>query len=354
MSLPGPQERLVPEAQQGEISLLEHLLRYRFCTQFVRGRRVLDVATGTGYGAHMLAQAGAVAVVGMDYDPQAITYARRHYPGPSFVVGDAHHLPFPNGAFQVVVSLETIEHLERPETFLDEVRRVLAPQGLLILSTPQKGVYPPGNPYHRQEFTAEELSSLLQARFRWVELWFQDLWLAASALPQATLRLRGPLRTIALIKEEASEASSSIYILALASDAVPPRPHPYISLGPRYTEFVLRELIRRDLALQGLQEAKESAEAQARHLEEKLAALSARHQEAVAALQETLCHMEARLAQQGEELAAARAHLQELAQSTPLVLWAALRTFLPPALRRPLSQALRPLVRALRRRLPPP
>jgi len=350
MTSPGPHERLVPEVHQGQVAYLEHLLRYRFCAQFVRGRRVLDVATGSGYGAQALAQAGAALVVGLDYDPQAIGYARQHYPGPAFVVADAHHLPFPPAAFQVVVSLETIEHLERPEAFLDEVRRVLAPGGLLILSTPQKGVYPPGNPYHVREFTVEELASLLQARFPEVELWFQDLWLAASALPEATLRLRGPLPSLSLTKEEASDAAASVYILALASDAPLPRPRPHLSLGPRYSDFVLRELIRRDLALEELQRAKEAAEAQARRLQEDLSGL----REAVAQLEARLSQREGELAQARAELLATRARLEALAQSAPLVLWRALGAWLPPALRRRLSLALQPLVRALRRRLPPP
>jgi SAM-dependent methyltransferase len=343
MSSPGPEERMVPEAHQGQVSYLEHILRYRFCAQFAPGRRVLDVATGSGYGAHLLAQAGAQLVVGIDRDHGAIAYARRHYPGPMFVLGDAHHLPFPDGSFQLVVSLETIEHLEHPEAFLDEVRRVLARDGLLVLSTPQKDVYPPGNPYHLREFTADELISLLQERFRETELWLQDLWLASAALPKGLLPVQGPAPSVAVSKEEPAQPSHCLYLLALASDSPLPHPQPHVGLGPRYSDFVLRELIRRDVSIHMLQGAKEAAEAEVGRLREEVSAL----RQEVGSLREAAGHIRQLLEDRERALAQAHSQLRELGESIPLLLWQKGSRLVPPSLKR----ALRPALRALRRRL---
>jgi len=92
----------------------EHLARYRWAARWATGQRVLDVACGTGYGSHILHKAGAKQVVGLDIHRPALDFALHRYPGPHYVQADAMSLPIQNGVFDVVVSIETLEHLSDP------------------------------------------------------------------------------------------------------------------------------------------------------------------------------------------------------------------------------------------------
>ena len=120
-------ERLVPE-EAVEASLQEHVARYRFARERVRGR-ILDVACGTGYGTAML------GAVGLDLSLEALRYARRH-PAP-YVAADAAVLPF-GRVFDAVVSFETIEHVADAGRFVSECARVLKPGGVFLVSTPNR------------------------------------------------------------------------------------------------------------------------------------------------------------------------------------------------------------------------
>lgn len=119
--------------------LTAHRKRYGFARQFCAGRRVLDLACGAGYGARMLALA-ARRVVAADFDQPTLEEAAWRFARANIahVCADGTQLPFADRAFDVVVSCETIEHLwpEQVARFLSEFRRVLAPGGTLILSTP--------------------------------------------------------------------------------------------------------------------------------------------------------------------------------------------------------------------------
>ncbi len=128
--------------------------------------RVLDVACGNGFGTRMIAERCAAAV-GVDRDDESIALARDAAADDSteYLNADALDMPFADAAFDAVLSMETLEHLS-PEPFLDEVRRVLAPGGLLILSTPQNRLgHIPLMPAHHHEFSLEELTELVAPRF---------------------------------------------------------------------------------------------------------------------------------------------------------------------------------------------
>ena len=127
-SLAATGERLVPDQQHGELVHAEHLARYRLAAQLARGRRVLDAASGEGYGSAILAAAGATSVTGIDLDRDAVDHAGARY-GLNFEVADVAALPFPEASFDVVVSFETIEHVPDAVAALREFRRVLAPRG---------------------------------------------------------------------------------------------------------------------------------------------------------------------------------------------------------------------------------
>jgi SAM-dependent methyltransferase len=168
-------ERFLPECR-GEI-WLEHWHRYHFAAKLARDRRVLDVASGEGYGSALLA-ATAADVVGVDSAHEAIDHSRAaygHLGNLQFVRGDCTSLPFADGSFDLVVSFETIEHIAGQREFLDEVRRVLAADGMLLLSSPNKAEYTDrrgyANPFHVAELYRDELVRLLDPVFSHT-LWY--------------------------------------------------------------------------------------------------------------------------------------------------------------------------------------
>jgi SAM-dependent methyltransferase len=175
-------ERLVPELQHGELVHAEHLARYHFAAQLAHSRRVLDAACGEGYGSQILADAGAAGVVGVDVDERAVEHARSRYPLPEFQVAEVASLPFPDGSFDLIVSFETIEHVPQQEAVLAEWRRVLAADGHLIVSTPNKHQYLVENEFHEREFTHEEFVSLLEGVFPSVQLILQHNWVTSAVL----------------------------------------------------------------------------------------------------------------------------------------------------------------------------
>jgi SAM-dependent methyltransferase len=160
----------------GSPSWGDHRGRYHFGAGFVRGRYVLDIACGSGLGADILLDTGAKGVVGVDTAPEALARTRERRPrGASLCRADGARLPFRDGSFGAVTSFETLEHVREPDRLLDELHRVLGPDGVLVLSTPNAlhtkpidGT--PRNPFHVREFTPTELENILTARFRQVEL----------------------------------------------------------------------------------------------------------------------------------------------------------------------------------------
>jgi SAM-dependent methyltransferase len=184
--LPFTGERYVP-GTPGEIAH-EHWHRYAFTRAFVDGRRVLDVACGEGYGAAFLAEA-ARFVVGVDIDEGAVAHARDAYGARDnvrFVRGSAAALPLAAGTIDAVVSFETIEHLRAADQarMLAEFARVLAPDGVLILSSPNRPEYSEArayvNPYHLHELDRDELTGLLAADFPAQRWYRQRRWLGSA------------------------------------------------------------------------------------------------------------------------------------------------------------------------------
>jgi SAM-dependent methyltransferase len=159
----------------------EHAARYVFAAPYLAGRRVLDIACGTGYGLAFLG-AQTRFTVGADLDFEAVRKARREITDDrtTAIVSDGYLLPFADGSFDAITSFETLEHLEERSRFLGELRRVLAPQGLCIMSTPNANYTQPvngrpKNPHHVFEYKPEELVVELNAHFPRVELLGQDL-----------------------------------------------------------------------------------------------------------------------------------------------------------------------------------
>jgi SAM-dependent methyltransferase len=196
----------------------EHLARYWLAADLASGLDVLDAGCGVGYGAEMIARAGASRVVGIDLAPEAIAAAsERVGEMADFQVGDVQDLPFDEGSFDLVVCFEVLEHLEDPEPAITALKDVLREGGLLIASSPNRGVYPPGNPYHLHEFTLEELRDALTARFANVVLMRQHPWLT-SLIDDGTLNSPGEEPVRASVARAGQAVDAWTYVVALASD----------------------------------------------------------------------------------------------------------------------------------------
>lgn len=160
-----------------------HLRRYEFAALLSNGRRCLDAACGTGYGAEVLMGAGAArSYVGVDIDSHAVQYAQRRHGASAIVPADqcrdirflcasAAQTGLESASVDVAVSFETIEHMPDPTAFIDELSRVLTPGGTLVLSTPNDTG---PTDFHVQSFTRDSLSGLLARHFtspRWFGQW---------------------------------------------------------------------------------------------------------------------------------------------------------------------------------------
>lgn len=167
-------ERMVPEAADPN-TFWEHVYRYKFATQFVKDKRVLDVACGEGYGTAALLKAGAKSVIGVDISEEACLHASAKY-GVETIVGSAENIPLPNKSVDLIVSFETIEHLIKPEIFLKECVRVLTDKGQIIVSTPNRDIYSEQghhNSFSRHEMNKAEFVSLLNIYFNELKLFTQ-------------------------------------------------------------------------------------------------------------------------------------------------------------------------------------
>jgi len=166
-------ERFTPECVR-EICY-EHMHRYALAGELTHGKTVLDAACGEGFGAfHLAATARHVSAVDISQSTIAHASARYRRDNLSFQVADCRALPFADGQFDCIVSFETLEHLQDQARMIREFRRVLASDGFLLISSPDKAVYTEqlgnDNPFHLRELYRQELEDLLAGEFPAVRL----------------------------------------------------------------------------------------------------------------------------------------------------------------------------------------
>ena len=164
---------LGPDFEKGLI-YKEHLSRYKFCLNYVSDKTVLDLGSSRRDGPILL---GALAkeVIAMDIQFFDIKYARDNFAknNVKYLNADGVSLPFKTANFDVVICLEVIEHILDHDKLLTEIRRVLRPGGVSIISTPNKKMVKifgtQDNPLHVKEIECEEFKSLLDKYFNKVE-----------------------------------------------------------------------------------------------------------------------------------------------------------------------------------------
>jgi 2-polyprenyl-3-methyl-5-hydroxy-6-metoxy-1,4-benzoquinol methylase len=147
-----------------------HLSRYSIVKTICKGKRILDIACGEGYGSYLLSQWGAEEVVGIDISQEAIEKANKHFKldNINFYKMDAGNLnKIEDASFDLIVSFETIEHLKNPGKFLKEVVRVATKNAIIVISCPNDYFYYPDvkqyNPYHTKKYTFEDFVEMTES-----------------------------------------------------------------------------------------------------------------------------------------------------------------------------------------------
>lgn len=210
-------ERVIPNCPEIEHLYQEHLVRYRFASQYAQSKVVLDFGCGTGYGSYLLHEKGARKVVGVDISKDAIDYCNSNYKANNleFKSDDCTKCQLQNSTFDIIVSFEVIEHLKMVDCFLSEVKRLLKKNGLFVVSTPNKLTYQGSNKFHVTEYTEQEFRALLKKYFTYVEIFYQSY--------PAALAIYKPGRSekiteIDIPHLEIKNVESAMYFVAVCAD----------------------------------------------------------------------------------------------------------------------------------------
>lgn len=218
-------ERLIMNSNWNLKTKMEHLHRYTIISKYTKGKVVLDAACGTGYGTEIISR-NAKKIYGIDLDTDAIDYCNEKYHKDNlhYIKMSVTELDFPNEMFDIVVSFETFEHIsyEDEVKFLNEIKRVLKKDGILVLSVPNDtllrrlvyGNYV--NEFHLVDFSERKFVELLQKYFENVKLYYQTVSSSSTILKKTNLSDA----TEMIVDCDKIDAENERFYIALCSDAV--------------------------------------------------------------------------------------------------------------------------------------
>lgn len=178
-------ERFIPTIMDDEMITYEHWHRYYVANEFIKDKVVLDIACGTGYGTFFMSKS-AKNCIGIDICPETIKYANKNYSKNNieFKQGSIVEIPIEDKSIDVIVSFETIEHIDEQmqKNALKEYKRVLKDDGILFISSPNIDCwdYNPSNPFHLKEFSAKEFVDFLKNEFKYVNYAGQEVKASSS------------------------------------------------------------------------------------------------------------------------------------------------------------------------------
>jgi 2-polyprenyl-3-methyl-5-hydroxy-6-metoxy-1,4-benzoquinol methylase len=308
-------ERFDPREGEGTLIDTEHRARYWWASRLVAGKDVLDAGCGLGYGTEILASAGARAVSGVDIDPAAVEEAESRFgeSAAAIVEGDLQELPLDDDSFDAVVCFEAIEHVEDGGRALAELRRVLRPDGLLLVSSPNPDVYPSGNEHHVHEYRPAELAAAVGEHFAHVSGYRQHPWLASTIEPAGDDAADPPdgLRESQQVRRTAAlEPGDETFGIVAASDEELPAIADVTVLGNAFevdwwSEQVANGRARGDAAAREARRATRAAKKEARE------AIAAAEERARRHIQETDDNARQAVAQSAARESAATERLRE-------------------------------------------
>ena len=176
MQIENTGERILPE-KETPLFIARHFCAYKFAGGYCAGKKVLDIGTGEGYGAHYLSKISR-EVIGLDYDAQAVSFAKEKYKAENlqFCQLNIKNLKSIGKLFEVVCCFQVIEHIEDADNFLEQIREILTDSGVFICSTPNKLDASPNsdtplNKFHVLEYEPEEFTGLLGKYFGKVDIY---------------------------------------------------------------------------------------------------------------------------------------------------------------------------------------
>lgn len=218
--------------ENGYLEAAIHMGRYASAVSFVENKRVLDLACGEGFGAYFLASFGPKIITAVDISGEAIRKAKKSFVHPSleFLEADARNVSrlFQPNSFDVVISYETFEHIENPQDYLLEIKKVLAPGGIVVISCPNDNWYYPeesnSNPFHIKKYTFLEFRKVTEEVFGKATFWLNG----TPAIGFQNVQVFPPMQAPNLGDSWIQVQQSDTYLVKVENDAQ------YQDLTPSY------------------------------------------------------------------------------------------------------------------------
>jgi SAM-dependent methyltransferase len=330
-------ERLsfAPDEPHQAIEAAIHLCRYQLARPLCSGKRVLDVACGEGYGARLMLDWGAASVDGVDVSEEAIARANDLFRGERVrfhqLAAERLEETFAPGSFDLAITLETMEHVPDPASFLRSLRRLVAPGGAIVVSCPNDHWYYPReedrNPFHLRKFTFDEFRILAEDALGTAAMWllgtpaegFMNVVASSDLIgrtePRRTVMFEArDEQTIVVPTEEHVDGANCAYFVGVWATAVDAGRAGGAVIHPASMDSGSRGAARRSLPLASDVDRLRHDLAQARADVEESRRLVARHKNAAstaiaenALLRDSVARMKTELAEAREKLAASEA-----------------------------------------------
>ncbi|EAR07397.1 class I SAM-dependent methyltransferase [Reinekea blandensis] len=170
-------ERLIEETyittHSGYVIYLFHKASYELALPYCKDKKVIDLGCGSGYGSTFITKVSK-NYTGVDVSNEAVLYAQERYGNNNTTfmkISSSEPLPFSDNSFDTALSFQVIEHVKLPDSYLQEAKRILKPNGTLIIITPDKAnrllcIQQPWNRWHLVEYSLDELKALAGKQFK--------------------------------------------------------------------------------------------------------------------------------------------------------------------------------------------